>query len=415
MPKTLAENILSEKSNQDASAGDVVIADVDLVMAQDGTAPLAIKAFNDMGGGSVWDGDRVALVLDHNAPSPSEGVSSLHASMRNFASEHGISNLYDVGCGVCHQLMPEQGHVLPGDLVVGADSHTCTYGALNAFATGVGSTDAAAAMRTGKLWFRVPRSGMIVLEGSFPEGVYAKDATLEVVGQVGASGATYMSVEFTGEAVENLSIDGRLTMCNMAVEMGAKTAIMEFDAKVNEYLSGEKGTPTSPDPGANYEWSRTLEVGDIGPRISRPHRVDDVVPLEEVEGKDIDQAYLGTCTNGRLEDLEIAARILDGERVDADVRFILAPASRKILKQAMESGVFQKLVSAGAVPVTPGCGPCVGTHAGVPGDGDVVISSANRNFKGRMGNNRAFIYLGSPATVAASAMEGKITDPREFI
>jgi len=414
LPKTIAEKILSEKGHRDATAGDIVIADVDLLMAQDGTAPLSIQAFRDMGGRKVWDAAKVALVLDHNAPSPSEGVSRLHASIREFAAEQGV-HLYDVGCGICHQLMPEQGHVRPGDLAVGADSHTCTYGALNAFATGVGSTDAAAVMRTGRLWFRVPRSGKVEANGSFPDGVYAKDLALEVVGRVGASGANYMSVEFDGDAIERISVDARMTICNMGVEMGAKTAVMRFDAKTARYLGGGRLAPVVPDPDAHYEWIEKVDVSSLEPRASRPHRVDDVVPVKEVAGTPINQAFIGTCTNGRLEDLEVAAKILRGGKVHKGIRLIVAPASREILKKAIDRGIFQSLLDAGAVPVTPGCGPCVGTHDGIPGDGDVVISTANRNFKGRMGNSLASIFLASPATVAASALEGRITDPREHL
>jgi len=414
-PKTMSERILSSKSARDAAAGDIVVADVDLLMAQDGTAPLAIRAFREMGGGKVWSAQRIALVLDHNAPSPSEAVSAIHASIRSFARDQGIRNLYDVGCGVCHQLMPEGGHVAPGDLVVGADSHTCTYGALNAFATGVGSTDAAAVMRTGRLWFRVPRSVRIVMEGSFQEGVFAKDAALETVGSVGASGATYMAIEFGGDGVAEMSIDSRMTVCNMAVEMGAKVGLMPFDDRTASYLGRKDASPVTPDPNARYEWTESIQLEELGPRVSRPHRVDDVVPVEEVRGKRIDQAFLGTCTNGRLEDLRVAAGILRGGKVCEGVRLIVAPASRAILRRAIEEGIFQELIEAGAVPVTPGCGPCVGTHAGIPGDGDVVISTANRNFKGRMGNSKAFIYLASPATVAASALEGAIADPREYL
>ena len=414
LAKTIAEKILSKKGHRDARAGDIVIGDVDLLMAQDGTAPLSIQAFREMGGRKVWDPAKVALVLDHNAPSPSEGVSRLHASIREFAAEQGV-HLYDVGCGICHQLMPEQGHVRPGDLAVGADSHTCTYGALNAFATGVGSTDAAAVMRTGRLWFRVPRSGKVQAEGSFPEGVYAKDLALEVVGRVGASGANYMSVEFAGDAIEGISVDGRMTICNMGVEMGAKAAMASFDAKAARYLGGGKFAPVIPDPGARYEWTEKVDASSLEPKVSRPHRVDDVVSVKEVAGTPIHQAFVGTCTNGRLEDLKIAAKILRGGKVHRGVRLIIAPASRGILKKAIEQGIFQSLLDAGAVPVTPGCGPCVGTHDGIPGDGDVVISTANRNFKGRMGNSLASIYLASPATVAASALEGAITDPREHL
>ncbi len=415
MGKTIAEKILSLKSGRDSRAGDIVIARVDLLMGQDGTTPLAIQAFREMGGGRVWDPARIALVLDHNAPSPSEGVSRLHAGIRKFASEQGIENLYDVGCGVCHQLMPEEGHVHPGDLAIGADSHTCTYGALNAFATGVGSTDAAAVMRTGCLWFKIPRSAVISAVGNLPDGVYAKDLALEIVGRIGASGATYMALEYRGSAVDAMSVDGRMTLCNMGVEMGAKAAVAECDERTLNFLGSSEGAPVCPDPDAQYDFTLSLDAASLEPRVSRPHRVDDVVPVGRVAGTRVDQAFLGTCTNGRLEDLEVAARILKGSRVSGKVRFIVAPASRRILMKAIERGIFQTLVDAGAVPVTPGCGPCVGTHDGVPGDGDVVISTANRNFKGRMGNSSASIFLASPATVAASALEGRIADPREYL
>jgi len=415
MGKTIAEKILSRKSNRDASEGDIVIARVDLLMAQDGTAPLAIRAFEDMGGTDVWDSERISLVLDHNAPSPSESVSRIHDGIREFARSQGIGKLYDVGCGVCHQLMPEQGHVHPGDLVIGADSHTCTYGALNAFATGVGSTDAAAVMRTGSLWLRIPSSASVVLNGELPEGVFAKDVILGVIGRVGASGATYMSVEFGGELVSNLGVDARMTICNMGVEMGAKTALMESDGKTEDFLGGEVGEPVSPDPDASYAWEIELDAGDLDPMVARPHRVDDVVPVAELAGTGVQQAFLGTCTNGRLEDLRVAAGILRGNRVSEGTRLIVAPASREVLTGAIRDGTFETLVESGAVFVAPGCGPCVGTHAGVPGDGESVISTANRNFKGRMGNGLASIYLASPATVAASAIAGEITDPRDYI
>jgi len=415
MGKTIAEKILSSKSNRDARAGDIVIARVDLLMAQDGTAPLAIRAFEDMGGTDVWNPERISLVLDHNAPSPSESVSRIHDGIREFARSQGIGKLYDIGCGVCHQLMPEQGHVHPGDLVIGADSHTCTYGALNAFATGVGSTDAAAVMRTGSLWLRVPSTASIVLDGELPRGVFAKDVILGVIGRVGASGATYMSMEFSGELVSSLGVDARMTICNMGVEMGAKTAMMESDGKTGEFVGGRCGNPVSPDPDASYAWEIEFDAGAMEPLVARPHRVDDVVPVGELAGTGIQQAFLGTCTNGRLEDLRVAAGMLRGNRVSEGTRLIVAPASREVLKGAIRDGTFEALVESGAVFVAPGCGPCVGTHAGVPGDGESVISTANRNFKGRMGNGLASIYLASPATVAASAIAGEITDPRDYL
>ncbi len=415
--KTIAEKILSKKSGTDARAGDIVVAELDLLMGQDGTAPLAVKSFREMGGKKVFDGSKICFVIDHNAPSPVESVSNLHKLMREFAAEQGI-NLYDVGEGVCHQLMPERGHILPGELAIGADSHTTTYGALNAFSTGVGSTELAAAMITGKTWFKVPETIKIVLHGELPKGVYAKDIILHIIGDLTADGATYMAVEFTGETVQQLSVDARMTLSNMSMEMGAKAGLFEADEKTLEWVKGRaqrEFEPVSPDPDAEYALVKEYDVSKLVPQVACPHRVDNVKPITEVEGTPIQQAVLGTCTNGRLEDLRIAAQILEGKKVAPGVRLIVAPASRQVFLDAMREGIIQTLVEAGAAVVTPGCGPCVGTHQGVPSDGENVISTANRNFKGRMGNNKAFIYLASPATVAASAIEGKIADPRKYL
>lgn len=418
MGKTIAEKILSKKSGQDAWANDLVLASLDFMMGQDGTAPLAIKVFEEMGGQKVAAPEKVAFVIDHNAPSPVEGVSALHKVMREFAQKHGIT-LYDVGEGVCHQLLPEKGHVGPGSLVIGADSHTCTYGALNAFSTGVGSTDLAAALISGKMWFKVPETIRFVCHGQLPPGVYAKDLILYLIGQVTADGATYMAAEYAGEAIEALSIEGRFTIANMAVEMGAKAGLMEADEKVWAWLkdNGISGDfeAVKPDPDAHYAAVKEYDVSTLEPQVAKPHRVDNVAPVSEVAGTPIQQAFLGTCTNGRLEDLRIAAQIIKGRKIHPRVRLIVAPASRKVFLEAMNEGIIQQLVEAGAAVVTPGCGPCVGTHNGVPSDGENVISTANRNFRGRMGNRNAFIYLASPATVAASALAGEIADPREFL
>ncbi|MGQ9557789.1 MAG: 3-isopropylmalate dehydratase large subunit [Desulfurispora sp.] len=417
MGQTIIEKILSAHSGQTVHAGDLVVADVDLIMGQDGTTPLAIKAFENMGGEKVFDPEKVALVIDHSAPSPNEGVSALHQLMRNFARAKGV-RLYDIGEGVCHQLMPESGRVGPGSLVIGADSHTCTYGALNAFSTGVGSTDLAGAIISGKMWFKVPETCKFVCHGRLPAGVYAKDLILYLIGDVTADGATYMSAEYTGEAVEALSMDGRFTVCNMAIEMGAKAGIMRADEKTFAWLArytDRRFSAVDPDPDAVYARVKEYDVAELPPQVARPHRVDNVCPVSEVAGTPIQQAVIGTCTNGRLEDLHIAAAILAGRRVHPDVRLIVAPASKAIYLAAMRDGTLATLVEAGAAVVTPGCGPCVGTHNGVPSDGENVISTANRNFKGRMGNSNAFIYLASPATVAASALAGCIADPREFV
>lgn len=414
--KTIAEKIFSAHSGADAHAGDIVVADIDFVMGQDGTSPLAIRALQNMGVHAVFDPAKVAVIIDHSAPSPLEGVSALHTMMREFGALTGCY-VYDVGEGVCHQLVPEKGHVVPGDLMVGCDSHTCTYGALNVFSTGVGSTDGAAAMAAGKLWFKVPETLKISYTGALQPGVFSKDLVLYLAGQIGADGATYQAIEFHGPVIDALSVDARMTISNMAIEVGAKAGLMEADAKTLAWLEGrgeKTAAPVAPDSDAEYARELTFDASTIGPQIAKPHAVDNVSPIEEVAGTPIAQGFVGTCTNGRLEDLAIAASILKGRHVHPDVRFIVAPASRQILLDAIAAGYIQTLVEAGAALVTAGCGPCVGTHNGVPSDGENVISTANRNFKGRMGNSNAFIYLGSPATVAASVIEGKITDPRTF-
>ena len=413
--KTIAEKIFSAHAGTDARAGDIVIADVDFVMGQDGTSPLAIKALEAMGVDKVFDPKKVAVIIDHSSPSPLEGVSALHTIMRDFGKRTG-AKVYDVGCGVCHQLIPEMGHVVPGDLMVGCDSHTCTYGALNVFSTGVGSTDGAAAMAAGKLWFKVPETIKVTLIGKLPEGVFSKDMILLVAGKLGADGATYKAIEFGGPAIEALSVDARMTMSNMAIEVGAKAGLMLADAKTLAWYEGRgerTPAPVDPDADAVYVAEYTWDVSQLTPQIAKPHSVDNVSPIADVAGTPIQQGFLGTCTNGRLEDLAVAAFILNGRKVHEDVRFIVAPASKQIYLDAIAEGYISTLVEAGAAVVTPGCGPCVGTHNGVPSDGENVISTANRNFKGRMGNSNAFVYLGSPATVAASVIEGVITDPRK--
>jgi 3-isopropylmalate/(R)-2-methylmalate dehydratase large subunit len=415
--KTIAEKIFSAHSGTDAHAGDIVVADVDFVMGQDGTSPLAIKALERMGVEKVFDPKKVAVVMDHSSPSPIEGVSALHTIMRDFGKRTG-AKVYDVGCGVCHQLIPENGHVVPGDLMVGCDSHTCTYGALNVFSTGVGSTDGAAAMASGKLWFKVPETMRVTYTGELAPGVFSKDLVLYLAGQIGADGATYKALEIGGPVIDALSVDARMTISNMAIELGAKAGLMAADAKTVAWFEGRgerTPAPVAADADATYCCELTYDASAIGPQVAKPHSVDNVSPVEDVAGTPIQQGFLGTCTNGRLEDLGIAAGILRGRKVHPDVRFIVAPASKQILLDAIAAGYIQTLVEAGAALVTPGCGPCVGTHNGVPSDGENVISTANRNFKGRMGNSNAFVYLGSPATVAASVITGVITDPRPYL
>ncbi len=386
-------------------------------MGQDGTSPLAIQKFYEMGGEKVFDPNKIALVLDHGAPSPNEGTSNLHKMMREFSHKYGV-RIFEVGMGICHQLVPESGFVGPYDIVVGADSHTCTYGAVGAFSTGIGSSELAAVMISGKLWFKIPSSVRIILSGKLPDGVYSKDIILHLAKTLGADGATYKALEFDGDLISQLSIDARFTISNMAVEVGAKAGIFPVDEKTKEWLRSHGRVSISElsiDPNALYESVLKINVGDLEPQIALPHRVDNVANISDIEDIYIQQGFIGTCTNGRLEDLEIAASILKGREINPNVRLIVGCASKKIYLEAMEKGFIKTFIDAGAVVINPGCGPCVGTHAGVPADGENVISTANRNFKGRMGNNKAFIYLASPATVAASCLTGKITDPRRFL
>jgi len=420
MGKTISEKIFSLASGKDAYAGDIVIAKVDAAMAHDGTALLAIEAFREMEGQKLWDPSKSVLVIDHVAPSANENFSKVHRIMREFARKHG-AKLYDIGSGICHQLMVESGLIHPGALIVGADSHTCTYGALGAFATGIGSTEMAAVFMSGKLWFKVPESIKVKIEGSLPPMVLPKDIILKVIGIIGADGATYKAVEFCGSAIRSMSIDGRLTLCNMSVEMGAKTGIIEPDDKTRDYMrnlgikKNIRSIDLKSDEDAEYAGKISINVSDLEPQIACPHSVDNVKPVKEVEGLEVNQIFLGSCTNGRLEDLRVAAKILKGKKVKSNVRMIVIPASRKILLQALKEGLINIFLEAGCVICNPGCGPCAGAHQGILAPGEICLSTSNRNFKGRMGSVESEIYLASPATAAVTALEGKITDPRRLL
>ncbi len=413
--KTIAEKILSEKSGKDAYAGDIVVAQIDQIALQDGTAPLAIRQLQEIG---IYRAvERAHFFIDHAAPSPRRELSNDHKFIYEFAKQFG-ADFNPPGEGIIHQLMVEK-FVKPGILAVGADSHTCTYGALGAFATGMGSTDIAVAMALGKNWFRVPESIMVAYSGRMPRGVYAKDLILYLVGKIGADGADYRALEFHGDCVENMSIEERLTIANMAIECGAKAGLFESDEKTRLFLA-EMGRENDfrvvkADSEANYEREIYINAEEVPPVVAKPHSVDAVLSVEEVAGTPVNQVFLGTCTNGRLSDLEIAYRLIKGRRVKEGVRLIIAPASRRILLKAIEMGIISALVEAGAIILPPGCGACVGIHQGIPADGEICISTQNRNFKGRMGNPEAFIYLSSPATAVASAIKGEIADPREFI
>lgn len=415
MGMTIAEKIISRHAGREARAGELVVAEVDFIMGQDGTSPLAIQAFREMGGERVLDPERVALVIDHSAPSPVEGISNLHALMREFASEQGV-RLYDVGWGVCHCLLPEQGHVAPGDLVVGADSHTCTYGALGAFSTGVGSTDLAMAWALGEIWLRVPKTLKFVYKGRLRPWVGGKDLILYTIGKIGVDGALYRAMEFSGPVVEELSMDARFTMANMAIEAGAKNGIFHVDDVTREWLKGRaerEYLEFSSDPDAEYERVYEFDVSELEPQVALPHLPSNVKPVTEVGEVEVDQVVIGSCTNGRLEDMEVAWRILKGKKVHPRVRLLVFPGSQEIIREMASRGWLESLVEAGAVISPPTCGPCLGGHMGVLAAGERAVSTTNRNFVGRMGHRDSEVYLAGPAVAAATAVLGRIAHPEE--
>ncbi|MBN2187101.1 MAG: 3-isopropylmalate dehydratase large subunit [Dehalococcoidia bacterium] len=417
MGKTLAEKILGFKSHSDAKAGDIVIAEVDLAFLQDTTGPLSIRQFKESGFEVLSQPQRTAVFLDHAAPSPSGQLSNDHIFLRRFARETGCY-IYEVGDGICHQLVAEH-FATPGEVIVGSDSHTVTAGGVGAFATGMGSSDVAVVLALGKTWFRVPESFLISLSGAFPAGVYAKDLILYLIGQIKADGATYKALEFGGEALAHMTIPQRLTMANMAVEAGAKVGLFPSDEVTKDFLAaqsrGDNYKALFPDSDADYEQVISVNLAQLEPVVSFPHQVDNVFPVGQAKGIKVQQVFIGTCTNGRLEDLAVVANIIQGKRRHPDTRLLIAPASRQVLIQAMREGYIQSLIGAGATILPPGCAACLGLHQGVLGDGEVCLSTANRNFKGRMGNPRATIYLASPATAVASAIKGEVTDPREVM
>ena len=407
-PQTIAEKILSAHAGYPVYAGELCIVPVDGAMATDTTAPFAIKAFEEMGGEKLAAPDKFHLIIDHAAPAPNERIANLHQLMRNFASTQQCA-LYDIGSGICHQVMVDHHTVKPGDIFMGADSHTPTYGALNAFACGVGSTDLAAVMLTGKIWLKVPHSIRVILHGHHLQpGVSAKDIALEVVKQLTISGATYQSVEYHGELLHHLTLSDRMVLCNMVAEMGAKTGIVSPEGLQLPYLFN----PVFADKEATYTRVLEIDAAALHPKIAIPHSPDNVHDVSAYVGTPITYGFIGTCTNGRLSDLQAAADILRGHSLAPGVRLVIAPASRQVLLDALQDGTIQTLIAAGAAIINSGCGPCVGTHDGVPGDGEVVISAANRNFQGRMGNPQSKIFLASPATVAASVLTGCISLPK---
>jgi 3-isopropylmalate/(R)-2-methylmalate dehydratase large subunit len=417
----ITEKILAHASGKTkVQPREIVDANVDMVMVHDLTGPLAIEAFKRIGVDHVWNNKKIVIILDHQIPAESVKAAELHKMLRKFAKEQKI-RLYDVGKGgICHQVMPEKGHVTPGAVIVGADSHTCTYGAFGAFATGIGSTEAAAVFATGKIWLKVPEAIKINVNGKFQKYVTPKDLILTIIGKLGVDGAIYKTAEFTGPTIRGMSIAGRMTLCNMAVEMGAKNGIIAPDETTRKFLEDRVAQPLpayealQSDKDATYAKTIDFDVADLTSQVACPSSVYKVKSASELSGTIIDQAFIGSCTNGRIEDLLLAAKILKGRQVKDGVRAIVIPASQEVYTQALREGLIEIFTDAGAIVCGSACGPCLGGHIGLLASGETCVSTSNRNFIGRMGSTEAHVYLASPATVAASAVTGRITSPQEL-
>ena len=411
---TMSEKILARAAGKDeVEAGDIVIANIDVAMAHDLTGPLSVESFEKIGASKVWDPSKIVIPFDHQVPADSIDSAMNHIIMRRFVETQAIENFYDVNAGVCHQILPELGHVVPGEVIVGADSHTCTHGALGAFSTGIGSTDMAMVFSEGNLWLKVPETNRFEITGDLKDNVYAKDVILHIIGKMGADGSTYKACEFAGQTVSDMSVSDRMVLCNMAIEMGGKTGLVEPDTKTIEYVESRSKKP--------YNIYKTdidspslevidIDVGDLEPQVACPHNVDNVKPVSEVD-VEIDQVFIGSCTNGRISDLRDAARILKGNRIAEGTRMLVIPASKEVYSKALDEGLIRIFVDAGALVSAPCCGPCLGGHTGIIGPGEVSLSTSNRNFKGRQGSPDGEVYLASAAVAAASALEGKIVAP----
>lgn len=415
MASTIAEKVLAGAAGRDAvSPGEHVVCDVDVAMSHDLGTLGVMERLDDMGVTEVWDPDRIVCPMDHVAPSHTIADANSKSQIREFVDEQGIENFYEVGTGISHEVLPEKGHVRPGDLLVGTDSHTTSLGVFGAAATGMGYTDMAYVMATGQSWFRVPESIEFRVAGTFPRGVGSKDLILHIAGEYGTDVAQYRAIEFKGPSIEAMSLDDRFILSNMTIELGGKFGFCPIDATVTDYVddrTDEPYTPQRADPGAEYEASYDIDVSEMRPKIATPHKVGNVVDVDEVDGTDLDQVFIGSCTNGKLDDLRAAAEVLDGREVSSSVRFIVTPASREIYARAEREGLIRVLTDAGAVITNSTCGACIGMGMGVLGDNEVCLAAQNRNFQGRMGADSSEIYLSSPATAAASAITGRITDP----
>jgi 3-isopropylmalate/(R)-2-methylmalate dehydratase large subunit len=418
MGMTVAEKILAAHSGKgEVVPGDIVHAHVDRVMVHEmlGTPGGVAEVYEKLDMDKVWDPDKIVALLDHWVPAPTVDMAEVHKICRNFVRKYGISHWYDMKAGICHQVMPEKGHVCPGELIVGTNSHTTTYGALGAFATGVGATDMAVIFATGKLWFKVPETIKYTLTGKVPPLIVGKDVILRILREIGTYGASYKCLEFYGDAVRQLSIDSRMTISNMSVEADAKAAIIPPDEKTIEFVKSKTSRPFNvikADSDAEYAEERELDISKLEPQVARPSSPADSVSVSEVAGTPIDEAFIGSCTNGRIEDLRITAEILKNRKVAESVRLIVIPASYEVFLQAIREGLIETIIRSGGIVESPTCGPCIGGHLGVLGADEVAIATVSRNFKGRMGSPKAKVYLAAPATAAASAVCGKITDPR---
>ena len=415
----ITEKILSKKAGREVRPGEIIEIPVDLAMSHDGTSPPAIKTFERIAD-KVWNPDKIAIIFDHNVPANTIGSAEFQKVCREFIKTQNIKKNFIHGEGICHQVVPEMGLVEPGRVIVGADSHTCTYGAFGAFSTGMGATDLAMVWATGKTWFMVPEAIKMNVTGDLNDYIAPKDIILNIIGSIGIAGATYKTAEFTGDTIENMGVEGRATMCNMAIEMGAKNGIMEPNREVIDYICQRTGKKESEldivksDADADYERELDFDITDMEPQIACPNDVDNVKAISQIEGTSVDQCLIGSCTNGRLTDLKDAAEILEGKKIDDSVRLLILPASRDIYKKAIELGYINTFIDAGAIICNPGCGPCLGGHMGVLSEGESCISTTNRNFKGRMGDPKSEVYLSNSKVVAASAIEGVIRNPKDL-